>query len=436
MKAINNFITPQTPIFETSVRSFLPQNIIVPFCQSDEVEYECSMSVEDSVKEGQTIASPKGFISSNGACIHSSVPGKIKDIIQCTLPDGNLSFAAKIKTQGEFTFLGKKQKEVDWNIFSPATLLEEFKTKGIVNTFPKKTISLATQIKECSLKKHRFTIVRMFDEDPSRYTDSFIASHWTEKVIIGAKIAAKAFYSEGLAFVLPKKSDFSINKDLIDSNYYVTTTSDNSKYPAGLIHCLIRQVRKASKIPEYEKFSSVNHKCLFLDPETCLSIYEGIVLGIPVVERYIHITGSCLKSCGMFKVRLGTTIKDIVEQCGGFITSPSKIVINGLIIGNGIADLNIPITKMVKSIDFLSSAELCVQNSTSCIRCGRCRAICPENLVPDLLYKMASEKYILSRDIASTAKICSQCSLCNSVCPSRLSLSQTILQLKTEEKNA
>ncbi|MCQ2737979.1 MAG: hypothetical protein MJ224_05175, partial [archaeon] len=148
---------------------------------------------------------------------------------------------------------------MDWNIFSPATLLEEFKSKGIVNTFPKKPVSLATEIKECTLKSHRFVIVRMFDEDPSRYTDSHIASHFTDNVVEGAKIAAKAFEAEGLAFVVPKKSDFSISEELIEGNKIVTATADNTKYPAGFIHCLMRAVRKVSKIPEYENFSSVNH---------------------------------------------------------------------------------------------------------------------------------------------------------------------------------
>nr|WP_318710780.1 SLBB domain-containing protein [uncultured Treponema sp.] len=430
MKAINNFISPDHLMFETSIRAFLPRSIIVPFCQADGVEYECSMSVGDKVREGQVIASPKGIISANGACIHSSVPGKIESIVQCSLPNGNLSYAAKINTEGEFTFLGKKQKSADWNIFSPSTLIEEFKSKGIVNTFGNKPASLATQIRECTLKKHRFVIVRMFDEDPSRYTDSFVASHFTDKVVEGAKIVAKAFEAEGLAFVLPKKCDFTISDDLIKGDYCVTATADNTKYPAGFIHCLMRAVRKTSKIPEYEKFNSVNHKCLFLDPETCLSIYHAIVLGVPVVEKFVHITGSCLKSAGMFKVRVGTTIRELVEQCGGFITSPAKIVVNGLVRGNGIPNLDIPVTKMVKSIEFLPSKELCVQKSTSCIRCGRCRAICPEHLVPDLLYKMASENYILPRDIAATAKICGQCALCNSVCPARLSLCQTILLLK------
>ena len=433
MKGIANFVSPGHRMFETSVASFLPSYIVLPFCQADEKEYQCSLEPGDLVKEGQELASLNGIISSHGADIHSSVPGKIESIEQCTLVNGNLSFAAKIKTQGEFSFLGKGKKVFDWNIFAAATLIETFKSKGIVNTFSGNSVALSTQIRECRLSKDRFVVVRLFDEDQSRYTESFVSSKHIREVVTGTLIAAKAFDAEGIVFVLPKKADFSIPSELLEGKLYCTVFADTGKYPCGNVNSLMRLVRKNSKISEYKPFYGINHRCLFLDSITCLSIYEGVVLGMPVLSRYVHVNGSCLKSSGMFKVRLGTRIRDLVEQCGGFFASPSKIIINGLVCGNAVADMEIPVTKDVKSVTFLSSSELFVQESNPCIRCGKCRAICPEHLVPDMLYKLAAENYLLPRDIASTAKICSGCSLCNSVCPSRISLSQSIALLNQEK---
>lgn len=424
MRTVNNFVLPGHQMFQDSVRAFLPRKVVVPFRQSDGTEYSCGLQPGDIVREGQIIASPKNF--QDGANIHSSVPGKIISIFRCTLPDGTLGSAAEICTDGSFSYLGKRLASVDWKFLNADTLLEEFKSKGVVNTFSKKIESLCAQIARGNLLKDRFVIVRMFDEDPSRFTDSFIAKKFTFEVVQGALICCKAFRAEGIVFVLPKKSGFEIPEESLGDVPFLCVSADTEKYPCGFTQNLLRTIRKSSK---NSSFSNVNSKCLFLDPETAFSAFEAVVKGLPVIERYVHVHGSCLKSVGMFKARVGASIKSLVEQCGGFKIPPSKIVINGMITGMSASTLDIPVTKSIKSLEFVPAVELCVQDEKSCIRCGKCRNVCPEGLSPDLLYKHLVEGYHLPKEICASSALCSHCSVCNSVCPSRLPLSQTIALL-------
>ena len=44
MKTVTNFVSPGHRMFEKSVRSFLPQYTVIPFCQAD--GDECSPGVE------------------------------------------------------------------------------------------------------------------------------------------------------------------------------------------------------------------------------------------------------------------------------------------------------------------------------------------------------------------------------------------------------
>ena len=70
MKTVNNFVLPGHPMFQDSVRAFLPRKVVIPFRQSCEAEYSCGFQPGDIVREGQIIASPKNF--ADGANIHRS----------------------------------------------------------------------------------------------------------------------------------------------------------------------------------------------------------------------------------------------------------------------------------------------------------------------------------------------------------------------------
>ncbi len=413
-------------MFSHSVRAFLPKNVTIPFRQAAEDEYFCGFKEGDSVKEGQVIASPK--IDFDGANIHSSVPGKIVSISQCTLPDGTLGKAAVISTEGSFSYLGKKNQVSSWDFLSSSSLLEEFKVKGIVNTFGRKSFPLSSQIRKCKKENGKFVVVRMFDEDPSRFTDSFLSEKFFKEVVEGSLIVAKAFDARGIIFVFPNTFPFEIDEKDMKGSRFFSLKVDSSKYPVGLMSTLIEQIHLYAKESGETFLQEVDKNCIFLDPSTSLSVFDAIVYGIPLVERYVHVFGSCLKSAGIFKVRVGSSIKSLVEQCGGFTKSPEKIIINGMIRGTSVGSLDVPVTKSVKSISFSSSSfsSFISQGELLCVRCGKCRKVCPSSLQPDLLYRHSIEGYPLQKEILETSIKCFQCNLCSSFCPSRLPLSTSI----------
>ena len=419
MKHINNFIQLEKQNYKAYVRSFLPEYALVPFLHSEKGNPEVLVKEGDTVKEGDVIA------REDGTALHAPVPGTITKISECMLPDGNPGNAALIKLKGSFTYLGKKIPGTEWKSLDSRKIFFRIKDGGVINTFFH-PVSLASQIENCSLKKNRFLVVRLFDDDPVCETDKFIALNFFREVVQGSLAAAAAMMAEGIVFVVPKKESADFKFERMEFPYAAIVT-DDSDYPSGKASSIIKTI-KNSDSPDAVRFKRITKESLFIDASTALNVYNAVEYTLPVMEQFVHLTGNCLNAAAMFKVRIGTTIRELSQQCGGFTKEPAKIIINGFMNGSEVNTLDIPVTKSVKSVAFLTKTELCNQNGSPCVRCGRCRDVCPEGLYPDLLFSPQRTDTVIK-----SAELCSECNLCNSVCPSRLPLSQTISLLR--EKN-
>ena len=167
-------------------------------------------------------------------------------------------------------------------------------------------------------------------------------------------------------------------------------------------------------------------------------VYKAVICSVPSISHLVHFSGNCLYSSCLLDVKIGTTLNDIVKQIGGFVKEPSVIVINGLIYGNSVESLNVPVTKSVKSVEFISKTKITDSQIYSCVNCGNCRYVCPSRISPDILYSYAVNFKEIPEVLKNTVQDCEECGSCNTVCPARLPLSKTISYLKDtvyEEKN-
>lgn len=69
------------------------------------------------------------------------------------------------------------------------------------------------------------------------------------------------------------------------------------------------------------------------------------------------------------------------------------------------------------------------QDDKSCIRCGDCRPVCPEALLPDQLWWSARDE-LPDTALEQGLEACIECGLCNPVCPSGIDLVGTFTAAK------
>jgi electron transport complex protein RnfC len=132
------------------------------------------------------------------------------------------------------------------------------------------------------------------------------------------------------------------------------------------------------------------------------------------------------------KVRIGTRIGDLFEQCGGFIAPPERIATGSPILGRLVQDLDEPVTKTSYAVFALLRRQTGGGRSGSCISCGECRVVCPVGLDPEELYKTAGISGGADAAGSVLVKKCHGCGCCDVVCPSRLPLSAVLTNFAGE----
>ena len=98
------------------------------------------------------------------------------------------------------------------------------------------------------------------------------------------------------------------------------------KYPQGaekmLIEALTGQEYVVTALP-------ADVGCIILNVRTTQQIYRAIALGEPAVTRVVTVTGDAVAHPKNISVPLGTSVRELVDLCGGFKEQPVKILSGG-----------------------------------------------------------------------------------------------------------
>ncbi len=165
---------------------------------------------------------------------------------------------------------------------------------------------------------------------------------------------------------------------------------------------------------------------------TCYAVCEAVELGKPLYERVVTVSGGAVKEPKNLWVKVGTSVKDVVEYCGGETSSPKKAVLGGPMTGTAIADYDGYTHKTTSGILLLDEKEAAADEPTPCLNCGKCADVCPMHLMP-----MNTAFYSAAGDFEAAAKMgnvsyCIECGACEYICPAKRPLIQAIRKTKAE----
>ncbi len=377
----------------------------------------------DHVLIGQKIAEAGGFVSSP---IYATVSGTVKAIEPRRVITGDNVMSIVIENDKEYESVEFSQpKAVE--VLLKEEIINLIKEGGVVGMggagFP-------THVKLSPKEPDKidYVIANCSECEPYLTSDYRKMIEEPEKLVEGLSIILRLFdNARGILAVEDNKPDcVQILKKLTKDMERISVVALKTKYPQGaerqLIYATTGRAINSSMLP-------ADAGCVVNNVDTIISIYNAVKLGRPLMHRIVTVTGDCIKDPVNFCVRIGTNYAELIEEAGGFVKEPEKIVSGGPMMGFAIFDTNVPCTKTSSALLCLSHDEVSHANETACINCGRCVEVCPGRVVPSRLADYAQNKNREAFE-ANNGMECCECGCCSYICPAKRQLTQSIKSMR------
>lgn len=192
-------------------------------------------------------------------------------------------------------------------------------------------------------------------------------------------------------------------------------------YPMGWERTLVYQYAKKryNRLPSEVGF-------IINNVTTAISFAQALRTGMGLTEKMVTFSGDGLKEPCNVRVPYGTSVKEIVQQIGGYAAEDVLLIAGGPMMGKTITTDDMVITNYANAITILKNKPV---EAMECMRCGRCNDTCPAGLLP-VRINNAEQMKDLDMIVKLSADQCIECGLCSYVCPSKIDVTEGVRRAK------
>lgn len=400
----------------------MPPPKFVTILMSQHIGAACVPCVKkgDKVFVGTKIGDSDRLVS---APIHSSVSGTVSDIVDFLSLRGTHSEAVVIESDGEMT---PDPSIAPITVTTHEELVAAARECGLVGLggagFPAH-VKLAKGEKPLD-----YLIINGAECEPFITTDYRECIENPRDIFEGVYLLKKIMGIKEVVIAIeenkPKAIEIlhSIASDAKDSDGTVNIMKLKSRYPQGAEKTLIYTVT-GRKLPLGKLPAEVG--CVVMNITSIATLNRYIRTGMPLVSKRLTVDGGAIsKPCNVI-VPIGTSVKDVIEFCGGLKGTAERILFGGPMMGVALENTDTPVLKQNNAILALTKENLGNKRTVPCICCGRCISACPMGLNPSACEKALSRSN--TDEIAALhAEYCIECGSCSYICPSARPLTQAM----------
>ena len=400
--------------------------MVYPMSQHIGAPCEPIVKAGDRVLVGQKIGDSSAFVS---APIHSSVSGTVKAIENRTHPNGKKVLSVVVEND----FLYEKHPDIyerhDLDKLSKKEKLDIIREAGLVGlggaTFP-------THIKlnPPENKKIDCIIINGAECEPYLTSDYRVMLETPNLIFKGIEMIKDIVGVDKCIIGVENNKPEAIRvlTELAKSYPGTQVKALKTKYPQGSEKHLIKALT-GREVPSGKLPADVG--VIVNNIDTCTSVYNALTYRQSVLTRIVTVAGSAVKKPSNFRVRIGTSFKDILEAAECDLESTRKIIMGGPMMGIAQYSTDVPSIKGTSALLAFTEDDTSRQDTVNCVKCGECVRHCPMKLVPAQLNTYAKTE---SFDMLEKLHIsdCIECGICSYTCPCKNGITQNIKTAKAK----
>ena len=392
-----------------------PETVVIPLSMHVGKPAVPVVKAGDTVKLGQKIAEADGFVSSN---IHSSVSGTVVAVEPRKHPNRGMVESIVIRSDGKNTPDESVRPNKPLEELSPEEIVDIVKEKGITGMggagFP-------TFIKLKPGKPIDTVLLNGCECEPYLTADHRVLLEYADDVIYGLKAIMKAVDApKGIIVIEDNKPDaIALLQSRTEGIDNIEVQTVRTKYPQGAEKTLIKNVLKRLA-PSGGLPADVG--TVVDNVSTAVAISDAIQKGMPLVERAVSVTGEHIANPGNYMVKIGISVKALIDYCGGITGEDVTVKMGGPMMGFPLTDEEVPVIKGTNGVIAIDTDHT---KEEECIKCGRCVDVCPMELAPLNFAKYVKEgnaQALLDNHIRD----CFECGCCQYICSSKIPLVERI----------
>ncbi|MFI0400629.1 MAG: electron transport complex subunit RsxC [Thiolinea sp.] len=399
--------------------------LVIPLQQHSGHKPKLLVKLGDFVHKGQCLAVADGAIS---VPVHASTSGNIIAIEERPIahPSGLTDLCMILKPDGHDNWGDQRLPPIEnYTAASAEVLRQRISEAGIVGlggaVFPS-----AIKLKVPDPIQLTTLVINGAECEPYITCDDMLMREQAAEIISGCLIMLHALHEHAPTQGLDCLIGIEDNKPQAIAAMQTAAAHANdsrlkivpvpTQYPTGgerqLIHILTRH-----EVPSGGRPTDIGVLCH--NVATARAIYQAVVLGQPLISRYVTVTGKGVAQPQNFEVPIGLSMQTLINAAGGYTPKAKGLIMGGSMMGVALPNDQIPVVKATNCL-WVNEQEA-IPEALPCIRCGRCAEACPVKLLPQQLYWHARARN-LEKVEQHHIFDCIECGCCAYVCPSHIPL--------------